>query len=255
MGKIKVLVIGENCTDILVYGISERKSPEGNGPVFKSLYEKYSAGMVANTANNLGAMGADVDILTDTGNITKTRYIDETTNELYLRVDDHDSVDRIDLNNLPELSNYDAVVISDYCKGFLSEEDIAKIGSMHELVILDTKKKLGSWCKDINFIKVNRTECNNNLVNIAENDLIGKIIATMDKDGATHNGKVYPATTDTPIDICGAGDTFVAGFTTEYVKNKDIDNAITFANKAAGQVILQKRLYLYSIRNYIDNNE
>ena len=168
MGKIKVLVIGENCTDILVYGISERKSPEGNGPVFKSLYEKYSAGMVANTANNLGAMGADVDILTDTGNITKTRYIDETTNELYLRVDDHDSVDGIDLNNLPELSNYDAVVISDYCKGFLSEEDIAKIGSMHELVILDTKKKLGSWCKDINFIKVNRTECNNNLVNIAE---------------------------------------------------------------------------------------
>ena len=246
MGKIKVLVIGENCTDILVYGISERKSPEGNGPVFKSLYEKYSAGMVANTANNLGAMGADVDILTDTGNITKTRYIDETTNELYLRVDDHDSVDRIDLNNLPELSNYDAVVISDYCKGFLSEEDIAKIGSMHELVILDTKKKLGSWCKDINFIKVNRTECNNNLVNIAENDLIGKIIATMDKDGATHNGKVYTATTDTPIDICGAGDTFVAGFTTEYVKNKDIDNAITFANKAAGQVILQKGVTVYS---------
>jgi bifunctional ADP-heptose synthase (sugar kinase/adenylyltransferase) len=246
MGKIKVLVIGENCTDILVYGISERKSPEGNGPVFKSLYEKYSAGMVANTANNLGAMGADVDILTDTGNITKTRYIDETTNELYLRVDDHDSVDRIDLNNLPELSNYDAVVISDYCKGFLSEEDIAKIGSMHEFVILDTKKKLGSWCKDITFIKVNRTECNNNLVNIAENDLIGKIIATMDKDGATHNGKVYPATTDTPIDICGAGDTFVAGFTTEYVKNKDIDNAITFANKAAGQVILQKGVTVYS---------
>jgi bifunctional ADP-heptose synthase (sugar kinase/adenylyltransferase) len=187
-----------------------------------------------------------VDILTDTGNITKTRYIDEKTNELYLRVDDHDSVDRINLENLPDLSNYDAVVISDYCKGFLWEEDIAKIGSMHDLVILDTKKKLGSWCNDITFIKLNRTECNNNLVNIAENDLIGKIIATMDKDGATHNGKIYPATTNKPIDICGAGDTFVAGFTTEYIKTNDIDKAIIFANTAAGQVILQRGVTVYS---------
>jgi bifunctional ADP-heptose synthase (sugar kinase/adenylyltransferase) len=191
-------------------------------------------------------MGVDVDILTDTGNITKTRYIDESTNELYLRVDDHDFVDRINMDALPDLSNYNAVVISDYCKGFLTEDDIAKIGSLHNLVILDTKKKLGSWCKDITYIKLNRTECNNNLVNIAENDLIGKIIATMDKDGATHNGKVYPATTDKPIDICGAGDTFVAGFTTEYIKTNDIDSAITFANHAAGQVILQKGVTVYS---------
>lgn len=246
MENYKVLVIGENCTDVLVYGISERKSPEGNAPVFKPLYEKYSAGMVANTANNLGAMGVDVDIFTDTGNITKTRYIDEYTNELYLRVDDHDSVDRINMDNLPDLSNYKAVVISDYCKGFLTEDDIAKLGSLHSLVILDTKKKLGSWCKDITFIKLNRTECNNNLVNIAENDLIDKIVATMDKDGATHNGKVYPATTDNPIDICGAGDTFVAGFTTEYIKSNNIDKAIIFANKAAGQVILQRGVTVYS---------
>ncbi len=84
------------------------------------------------------------------------------------------------------------------------------------------------------------------MVNIAENDLITKIVATMDKDGATHNGKIYPATTDEPIDICGAGDTFVAGFTTEYIKTKDIDRAITFANKAAGQVILQKGVTVYS---------
>jgi len=246
MENNKVLVIGENCTDVLVYGVSERKSPEGNAPVFKPLYEKYSAGMVANTANNLGAMGVDVDIFTDTGNITKTRYIDEYTNELYLRVDDHDSVDRINMDKLPDLSKYKAVVISDYCKGFLTEEDIAKLGSFHNLVILDTKKKLGSWCKDITFIKLNRTECNNNLVNIAENDLIDKIVATMDKDGATHNGKVYPATTDNPIDICGAGDTFVAGFTTEYIKSNNIDKAIIFANKAAGQVILQRGVTVYS---------
>lgn len=246
MKKIKVLVIGENCTDIHVYGSSERKSPEGNGPVFKPTYEKYSAGMVANTANNLTAMGIDVDIFTDKGEITKTRYIDEKTNELYIRVDENDLVDRIDIYDLPDLISYDAVVISDYCKGFLTEEDIEKIASLHNLVILDTKKKLGSWCKGLTFIKLNRTECNNNLVSIAENDLIGKIVATMDKDGATHNGKVYPATTDKPVDICGAGDTFVAAFTKEYIQSKDVEKAIIFANKAAGQVVLQRGVTVYS---------
>ena len=30
----KVLVIGESCVDVFVYGTSERKSPEGNAPVF-----------------------------------------------------------------------------------------------------------------------------------------------------------------------------------------------------------------------------
>ena len=242
----KVLVIGESCTDIFVYGTSNRKSPEGNGPVFVPISETYGLGMAANVMDNLTAMGVETNIFSDTGNIVKTRYVNKDTNELYLRVDENDLVNRIDISKLSDILQYDAIIISDYCKGFLTEEDIANIASLHPLVILDTKKKLGSWCKNITFIKVNRTECNNNLINIAENDLIGKIIATMDKDGATHNGKVYPATTDKPIDICGAGDTFVAGFTTEYVKNKDIDNAITFANKAAGQVILQKGVTVYS---------
>jgi hypothetical protein len=35
----KVLVIGESCTDIFIYGTSERKSPEGKGPVFIPKYE------------------------------------------------------------------------------------------------------------------------------------------------------------------------------------------------------------------------
>ena len=35
----KVLVIGEVCTDIFRYGITSRKSPEGNGPVFLPIDE------------------------------------------------------------------------------------------------------------------------------------------------------------------------------------------------------------------------
>jgi len=138
----KVLVIGETCTDIFIYGTSERKSPEGKGPVFVPQREMYGMGMASNTTNNLAAMGIDVDVFSDNGNIIKTRYVNEKTNELYLRVDENDSVERIDINELPELSQYDAIIISDYCKGFLTEEDIDKIASMHDLVIADTKKNL-----------------------------------------------------------------------------------------------------------------
>ena len=54
--KNKVLVIGESCTDIFVYGTSKRKSPEGKGPVFIPTKEVYGVGMAANTANNLGSI-------------------------------------------------------------------------------------------------------------------------------------------------------------------------------------------------------
>ena len=154
----KVLVIGESCTDIFIYGTSERKSPEGKGPVFIPKYEKYGVGMAANTTNNVAAMGVDVDMFSDNGNIIKTRYVNEDTNELYLRVDENDSVNRININDLSDLTQYSAIIISDYCKGFLTEEDINTISSMHNLVIADTKKKLGDWCKALKFIKINRLE-------------------------------------------------------------------------------------------------
>ena len=54
------------------------------------------------------------------------------------------------------------IVISDYNKGFLNEEDIAYIGFKHPNVICDTKKQLGNWCKDLRFIKLNRSEFENN---------------------------------------------------------------------------------------------
>ena len=193
MMKNKVLVIGESCTDIFVYGTSERKSPEGNGPVFVPISETYGAGMASNVANNLGAMGLDTDIHSDSGNIIKSRYVNQNTNELYLRVDENDSVNRIDISKLSNISQYDAIIISDYCKGFLTEEDIANIASLHPLVILDTKKKLGDWCKDLKFIKINRLEWKNNKDVIRDNEwLFDKIICTLDKTGTAYKHKTYP---------------------------------------------------------------
>ncbi|NBU82448.1 MAG: hypothetical protein EBS55_12445, partial [Flavobacteriaceae bacterium] len=57
MKKNKVLVIGERCNDIFIYGTSDRKSPEGKGPVFIPEEIVTNQGMAANTAANLKSMG------------------------------------------------------------------------------------------------------------------------------------------------------------------------------------------------------
>lgn len=247
MKKYKVLVIGESCTDVFIYGTSKRKSPEGNGPVFEPTQEIYGRGMAENTALNLSSMAVDVDIFSDNGNITKTRYVNETTNELYLRVDENDSVERINIYDLPDFVSYDAIVISDYCKGFLTEDDIAQISKLHKLVILDTKKHLGDWCKDVTFIKLNRFEAQNNHDIILEKKwLDDKIITTLDGNGASYKGKVIKTKKIENADVSGAGDTFVAGFVSRYLDSQNVEESIDWANHCAGEVVKKKGVSVFT---------
>ena len=245
----KVLVIGESCTDVFIYGTSERKSPEGKGPVFVPYHEVYGAGMAANTANNLSSMGVDVDMYSDNGDIIKSRYVNKDTNELYLRVDEGDVVDRIKISELPDLKKYNAVVISDYCKGFLDEEDIHTIASMHPLVILDTKKKLGDWCKNVTYIKINRLEWEVSKDVIRDNEwLFDKIICTLDKTGTAYKHTTYAVKPVENADVSGAGDTFTAGFVKKYLETNDIGKSIEWGNHCAGEVVKEKGVSVFKIK-------
>jgi D-beta-D-heptose 7-phosphate kinase/D-beta-D-heptose 1-phosphate adenosyltransferase len=246
MMRNKVLVIGELCTDVFKYGITNRKSPEGNGPVFIQTDIVFGNGMAGNTAMNLEAMGLDVDTYFDNGKIMKTRYVNRDTNELYLRVDVDDVTDRIDIYDLPDLVKYDVVVISDYCKGFLTEEDIDKIASMAKFTILDTKKKLGDWCKNVSFIKVNRNEAYNNRDIIYQNKwLEDKLIITLDGIGACYKDKVISTEYVENADVSGAGDTFVAGFVARYLDSNNIEESIDWANYCAGEVVKEKGVTVF----------
>lgn len=245
----KVLVIGEKCIDIFVYGTSSRKSPEGAGPVFIPVQQVTGAGMAGNTARNLQSMGLDVDIVSNTSDIIKTRYVNQKTNELYLRVDENDAVDKINLNILSNISQYDAVVISDYCKGFLSENDILQISLMHPLTIVDTKKHLGEWCRNIRFIKINRFEFEHNKDIIEENEwLLDKLIITLDGAGALYKGELVKTEKVENADVSGAGDTFVAGFITKYLSTQDVMQSISWANYCAGVVVREKGVSVFKAR-------
>ena len=238
----RILLIGEQCDDIFIYGDTPRLSPEGPAPVFIPTREVYNGGMGMNVMGNLMALGVDVDFEHQQSPITKTRHIHEPSNTLLLRIDEEKNIDNIG-ERLPKLGfwEYQMVVVSDYNKGFLTEEDIAYIGFKHPNVICDTKKKLGEWCKDLRFIKLNRTEFENNKEFIEENDwILEKLIITLDKDGCMYKGTMYPTERVEIMDISGAGDTFVAGFVKEFLDSEDIPKSIQFGNRCSAQVV-QKR--------------
>ena len=237
----KVLVIGDGCKDVFQYGKCERLSPEAPVPVFKPLRSKSNGGMAMNVYNNLIALGVDCDVITDSG-ITKTRYVDETSNQMLLRVDENDNLDSIIFDDLVKinLNQYDAIVISDYNKGFLSKDDIEYIANHHSLTFLDTKKKIGSWAFGIKVIKINKKEFDEN-ADFLLKEYNGDLVVTLGKEGAMHWMNKYPIEFEHPVrDLTGAGDTFLAGLVVGFLEKNNIEDAIIFANKCAAWAVTQK---------------
>jgi bifunctional ADP-heptose synthase (sugar kinase/adenylyltransferase) len=237
---MKILVIGDSCTDIFKYGKVERIAPEAPVPIIVPERETSNPGMAGNVVANLKALGAEVDFVTNETEIRKIRYVCSKYNHLLLRVDENDRCESIDASFLPEIE-YDAVVISDYCKGFLLEDDIEFITQNTTIpTFLDTKKILGEWAHNVDFIKINYHEYERNLeVLLNDNILQNKTIVTRGKYGCDYQGKNYP-TQEVPVkDVSGAGDTFLAGLVVEYARSKDIDKAIEFAQECT-TIVVQK---------------
>jgi len=239
---MKILVIGDSCTDIFRYGKVERLAPEAPVPVIVPTSETSSPGMAGNVVRNLEALGAEVDFITNRVEIKKIRYVCSKYNYLLLRVDENDGCEPLLESVIGDVSwsDYDAIVISDYCKGFVHELDIEYISKQHPLVFLDTKKILGKYAHNVNCIKINYQEYKNNLsVVVADKVIEDKIIVTRGKYGCDFRFKNYP-TQEVPVkDISGAGDTFLAGLVVEYIKSKDYEKAITFAQECT-TIVVQK---------------
>jgi D-beta-D-heptose 7-phosphate kinase/D-beta-D-heptose 1-phosphate adenosyltransferase len=248
---MKILIVGDSCTDVFVYGEITRLSPEAPVPVFNPLRQRENDGMARNVANNVEALNVTIHTITNKNDIRKVRYVDKKSNQLVLRVDEHDYCDRISEETLiqiknnecqPSMSNkttVDAIIISDYCKGFLQEEDIQYICENNDNVFVDTKKKLGDWVGGADYLKINSIEYEQNKDFLQDNDIINKTIITKGNEGCLFQGKIYP-TEDVPVkDISGAGDTFLAGLVVEYARSNDIVKAINFAQECT-KIVVQK---------------
>jgi D-glycero-beta-D-manno-heptose-7-phosphate kinase len=231
---VKVLVIGDACRDVYIYGSTDRKNPEAAAPLLNNTMSKVQDGMAANVANNLIALGAEVHtILPPPPWSEKERYIDERHGTQLLRVDYEHPSDP--LGDLPDLSAYDAVVVSDYDKGFVSHDILQKLDGKIPLFVDTKKRELGllteAWVK----------------VNEREHELIltppKRLIATLGNRGSMFEGRHVPAVPIDVIDPCGAGDTYLAAFAWFMMRTGDVLASMTFANAAAAVTCKHRGTY------------
>ena len=140
----KVLVIGDSCKDVYVYGSCERIAPDAPVPVFVPNYQHQNYGMAANAYQNIVSLKCPATIKTNNLVVEKARYVDEKTNHIFIRIDSgEENLKRITALSKDLFKNYELVVISDYDKGFLAEDDVQFICENHPLVFVDTKKTIG----------------------------------------------------------------------------------------------------------------
>lgn len=230
----KILLIGDDCLDIYQFGSVDRISPEAPVPVFKYGHRDEVGGMARNVKHNLEKLGCDVIYVCGKTSV-KTRLIDSRSKQHILRVDDDVISSPLKFEEISHgLTDVDAVVISDYNKGFVSYELIERIIENFEgVVFIDTKKHdlqrfQGAW------VKINKFEYSQ-----LKSECTG-LIVTLGEEGAVvpHHDLKFLAPKVEVSDVCGAGDTFLSALTYKWCLTQDIRESIQFAI-TAGAITVQ----------------
>lgn len=264
-------VIGDSCTDEFIYGKVTRINPEAPTPVFVANGKvKSNLGMAGNTFLNISSLYGSNNVVNlirpKIQNIKKVRYVDDASNYIILRVDEEPKIqdfDRFDTDEyISSLKGVypKAIVISDYCKGFLSEREIIKLASWCNenkiITFLDTKKILtNDWTFGLDYIKINETEfeasslaCGicNKYRNIGSRTTLIKTLGSKGCSIVYRNKKYENTLISTQKvevrDVSGAGDTFLAALAVSITDNRfngDLIKCCEFANKAAGYACTQ----------------
>lgn len=223
--KYKILLLGDDCDDVYKYGTVERLSPEAPVPVFKINRIEKKPGMAGNVKKNLENLGCVVRYLCGETSI-KTRLIDEKSMQHIVRIDDDVESDPVNYSFL-DLHEYDAIVVSDYNKGTITYETITDLRKRFVgPIFVDTKKddlEKFEGC----IVKINNLEYKNAKTYCRE------LIVTQGEKGVLYKGDRFPADSVKVADVCGAGDTFLAALTFQFLESRMMDRAIIFAMAAA----------------------
>jgi D-beta-D-heptose 7-phosphate kinase/D-beta-D-heptose 1-phosphate adenosyltransferase len=221
----------------------ERISPEAPVPILKITRTETKPGMAANVKDNLEALGIDVDFLTGGIRSIKKRFIDERSKQHILRVDEDKPNPPFDAWRASlAYSQYDAIVISDYDKGFITYDNVCAVREQFSgPIFIDTKKKdllRFEGC----YVKVNELERS------LATSTCSNLITTLGGKGAEYHGIVYPAPKVEVVDVCGAGDTFLAALTYKFLETKDISKSIPYAIKVSSISVQHSGNYVSKIK-------
>jgi D-glycero-beta-D-manno-heptose-7-phosphate kinase len=289
----KILVIGDIMLDKYLEGDVTKISPEAPVQVVNINNQKNILGGAGNVCSNLAQIGAKTYlagiigkdnpgkiILTqlkkkkidhsliiedkDRETTLKTRIIGRHQQLIRL---DHEITERVSKNLasklinkiLSKIKNFDAIIISDYAKGIITEDMMKKIVSHTNKnkipILLDPKPLNSSLYKGILLIKPNQKEASEmSGINIKnEKDIIkagaimvkkfnSNVMLTCGDKGMYifEKGKKYhwlPTEAKDVFDVTGAGDTVAAFAILSLASNSSLEEAAFISNKAAGIVV------------------
>lgn len=289
----KILVIGDFILDVYVKGVSTRLSPEAPVPVVDVAEKLKLLGGAANTAYNLKALSADVTFCTMLGadaaadeaiklmeaceiivsnilhddertTLVKTRVV--AGDRVLVRYDEGtdnpiDATAEQNIINLlqKEYYKYDAIIISDYDKGLITEKVVNHLVHLqethHKFLVVDSKRLPFFSALKPDLIKPNYDEVRK-LLNVppqytSRSNQIqrdgGALYAktkskfaavTLDSEGSIifHEDQVVYKAFAPAIaapNVSGAGDTYISAFTLALICSNDVPTAAELATAAA----------------------
>ena len=288
--RVRILVVGDVMLDRFLYARVSRISPEAPVPVLAVEREVESLGGAGNVARNIASLGGRATLIGGKGKDAAGARLEELiareaglenalvtsagarTTEKIRYIADQQQVMRADLEApWPEtdssavraaaraaIANHDALVISDYAKGFLPPAlvaDLIALARTHHIpVIVDPKGMRLSHYDGATVITPNRHEAGAVAVSGVGNDetaaaaahrllealpALGAALITRGSAGLTLlvRGKEVlhiPARAREVFDVSGAGDTVVAALALALAAKGDWEDAARLANTAAG---------------------
>jgi|ADurb_Oil_02_Slu_FD_contig_71_203614_length_2325_multi_2_in_0_out_0_2 D-beta-D-heptose 7-phosphate kinase/D-beta-D-heptose 1-phosphate adenosyltransferase len=292
--KINVLCIGDMMMDVYIIGTVSRISPEAPVPVVEVTSEECRLGGAANTMHNIRSLGGNVfavgvvgndaygqqflDMLKSKGINTEGIFIDDekpTINKTRILAGQQqivrvDKEKKIPLSTaqtkwffdfvLSKIDTIDAIVISDYDKGTITEGLLEKVIELarahHKPIVIDPKIKHFSYYKGATVVTPNLNEASaatgikpineTSIRNMGQRILTllecDAVLITRGKDGMSlfdQNGDVVhiPTVAKEVFDVSGAGDTVTGIVTLCLAAGLGMVNAAFIGNAAAGIVV------------------
>lgn len=294
IARLRILVVGDLMLDRYVWGDATRISPEAPVPVIDVDRETWTAGGAGNVALNLAALGARCTVAGFIGDDEAGRKLSAALAEkkiftlatpgtgqtiMKTRVMvQRQQLCRIDREAPPaaygitpaqaesllakEIAASDAIILSDYAKGLLTDELVARVTKLARaagrFVALDPKPKRKLAFHGLDLITPNKRES----LQLADIELpphtpfpaaevsarlheryaTKHLVVTLGEDGMllSSGGKIVktiPTAAREVFDVSGAGDTALAALVLALASGRSLEDAAHFANAAAGVVV------------------
>jgi|UniRef100_UPI004049B711 D-glycero-beta-D-manno-heptose-7-phosphate kinase len=294
ISRLRILVIGDVMLDHYIWGDAHRISPEAPVPVVNIDHDSWTAGGAANVALNIASLGAsctvagfmaDDDAGRKLSSILREHKIDTLptpgTGSTILKTRvlvQHQQLCRLDRESPPAsyqmsavearallhdaIIQSDAIILSDYAKGILTNELVATVTKLArkagKFIALDPKPKRKLKFRDLDLITPNKRE-SFELAGIEAqphspypadeicrrlHKLHGtrNVVVTLGEDGMLLSAagkitKTIPTAAREVFDVSGAGDTALASLVLALTTGAKLEHAAQFANAASGVVV------------------